>query len=154
MRYEKIIAATDGDPDGENIRMLIAVNLWNLCPELITKGHFYIAYAPLFRVTTSKNEYLYLKDADALERYRAANPSQKYTVTRLKGLGECDSAELESVLLNNETRNVQQVVVSDVEAAKKHLEMLMGKSVIGRRDFLLKNGNKANNLYEKGEENG
>lgn len=73
------------DPDGQNIRMLIAVNLWYLCPELITKGHFYIAYAPLFRVTTSKNEYLYLRDAVALAGYSEAHSGENYKVNRLKG---------------------------------------------------------------------
>lgn len=152
LRYGKIIAATDGDPDGANIRMLIAVNLWYLCPELITEGHFYIAYAPLFRVTTSKNEYIYLKDDAAMREYKTNHAGEKYLVTRSKGLGESDSEELEEILLNPETRNVKQVVISDVKAAAKHLEMLMGVAVAGRREFLLANGDKANDLYEKKED--
>ena len=152
LRYGKIIAATDGDPDGANIRMLIAVNLWYLCPELITEGHFYIAYAPLFRVTTSKNEYIYLKDDAAMREYRANHKGEKFQITRSKGLGESDAEELEEILLNPATRNVKQVVVKDVKAAAEHLEMLMGTSVIGRREFLLANGNKANELYEKRED--
>lgn len=146
LRYGKIIAATDGDPDGQNIRMLIAVNLWNLCPELIINGHFYIAYAPLFRITTSKNEFIYLKDDSALEEYKKAHPSGNFKVNRMKGLGECDSSELEEVLLNPETRNVKQMIVKDANKSKQHLEMLMGTSVIGRRQFLLENGYKANIL--------
>lgn len=151
LRYGRIIAATDGDPDGENIRMLIAVNLWSLCPELIINGHFYIAYAPLFRVTTSKNEYIYLKDAAALEEYSKKHQNEKYRVNRLKGLGECDSEELADVLLDKKTRNVKQLVVNDAKEAEKHLEMLMGTSVAGRRKFLLENGSKANELWESEE---
>ena len=151
LRYGRIIAATDGDPDGENIRMLIAVNLWSLCPELIINGHFYVAYAPLFRVTTSKNEYIYLKDAAALEEYSEKHQNEKYRVNRLKGLGECDSEELADVLLDKKTRNVKQLVVNDAKEAEKHLEMLMGTSVAGRRKFLLENGSKANELWESEE---
>ena len=151
LRYGRIIAATDGDPDGENIRMLIAVNLWSLCPELIINGHFYVAYAPLFRVTTSKNEYIYLKDAAALEEYSKKHQNEMYRVNRLKGLGECDSEELADVLLDKKTRNVKQLVVNDAKEAEKHLEMLMGTSVAGRRKFLLENGSKANELWESEE---
>ena len=151
LRYGRIIAATDGDPDGENIRMLIAVNLWSLCPELIINGHFYVAYAPLFRVTKSKNEYIYLKDAAALEEYSKKHQNEKYRVNRLKGLGECDSEELADVLLDKKTRNVKQLVVNDAKEAEKHLEMLMGTSVAGRRKFLLENGSKANELWESEE---
>ena len=151
LRYGRIITATDGDPDGENIRMLISVNLWSLCPELIINGHFYVAYAPLFRVTTSKNEYIYLKDAAALEEYSKKHQNEKYRVNRLKGLGECDSEELADVLLDKKTRNVKQLVVNDAKEAEKHLEMLMGTSVAGRRKFLLENGSKANELWESEE---
>ena len=91
LRYGKIIADTDADPDGQNIRMLIAVNLWSLCPELIINGHFYIAYAPLFRITTNKNEYIYIIDAQALEEYKQKHMGEKYRVNRMKGLGECDA---------------------------------------------------------------
>lgn len=131
--------------------MLIAVNLWSLCPELIINGHFYIAYAPLFRVTTSKNKYIYLKDAAALEEYSEKHQNEKYRVNRLKGLGECDSEELADVLLDKKTRNVKQLVVNDAKEAEKHLEMLMGTSVAGRRKFLLENGSKANELWESEE---
>ena len=151
LRYGKIIADTDGDPDGQNIRMLIAVNLWSLCPELIINGHFYVAYAPLFRITTSKNEYIYIKDAQALEEYKQEHTGEKYRVNRMKGLGECDPDELTDVLLDPKTRNVKQLVVEDAIAAEKHLEMLMGTSVVGRRQFLLNNGNKANDLWESEE---
>lgn len=128
--------------------MLIAVNLWNLCPELILNGHFYIAYAPLFRITTNKNKYIYLKDDTALAEYRKAHANEKYLVNRMKGLGECDPDELSQVLLDNDTRNLKQVTVVSKTKAEQHLQMLMGPVVTGRREFLLENGNKANNLYE------
>ena len=69
----------------------------------------------------------------------------------MKGLGECDADELSDVLLDPKTRNVKQLVVEDAIKAEKHLEMLMGTSVTGRRQFLLANGNKANDLWESEE---
>ena len=49
LRYGKIVAAADADPDGKAIKNLLFTDLWYLCPELITNGHVYAAVPPLFR---------------------------------------------------------------------------------------------------------
>lgn len=85
LRYGKIIAACDADPDGDAIKNLLIELFWWLCPEIILNGHFYVAIPPLFRITTSKNEYIYLKDSNALEEYKKENIGKKYLVNRNKG---------------------------------------------------------------------
>ena len=65
-----------------------------MCPELITNGHVYSAVPPLFRVTTKKNEYVYLRDAEALAAYQKEHGAQVQSIGRLKGLGEQDSDAL------------------------------------------------------------
>ena len=85
LRYDKILMCCDGDADGEQIRNLLLTLFWVLCPELIINGHVYAAYPPLFRITTSKNEYVFLKDGAALNDYKNAHRGEKYLVSRNKG---------------------------------------------------------------------
>ena len=131
------------DPDGDAIKNLLIELFWWLCPEIITNGHFYVAVPPLFRITTSKNEYIYLKDSKALEEYKLANEGKKYAVNRNKGLGEQDADELAECLLDPETRNVKQVIVSDRTEAAILIETLMGPSVPPRRKWLLEHSEEA-----------
>lgn len=85
LRYGKIILATDADPDGEAIKNLLLTYFWALCPELLTNGYVYCAIPPLFRITTKKNEYIFLKDASALEEYKKKHKNDNYLVNRNKG---------------------------------------------------------------------
>lgn len=143
LRYGKIIAACDADPDGDAIKNLLIELFWWLCPEIILNGHFYVAIPPLFRITTSKNEYIYLKDSNALEEYKKENAGKKYLVNRNKGLGEQDADELAECLLNPETRNIKQVAVSDRAKASELIETLMGPSVPPRRQWLIEHSEEA-----------
>ena len=79
------------DPDGFAIKNLLITCLWSLCPELLTNGHVYAAVPPLFRITTSKNEYIFLKGADELEEYKKQHNKEKFLINRNKGLGEQDA---------------------------------------------------------------
>ena len=146
LRYARIFMAADADPDGASIRNLLIEMFWWLCPDLILKGHVYTTMPPLFRITTKKNEYIFLKDADALEKYKTEHKGQSFQVNRNKGLGEQDPDELAEALLNPATRNVAQLTVSDVTAAADLIECLLGPSVPPRRAFLLKHSEEANDI--------
>ena len=136
LRYGKIIAAADADFDGFAIENLLFNILWYMCPELITNGHVYSAVPPLFRVTTKKNEYVYLRDAEALAAYQKKHGAQVQSIGRLKGLGEQDSDELSYCLLDPETRNVLQLTVEDYGKTDKMFQDLYGKRVEPRVQFL------------------
>ena len=71
---------------------------------------------------------------------------KKYLINRNKGLGEQDSSELAEALINKETRNIAQITVSDFEAARNLIEILLGPSVPPRREYLLKHENEANEM--------
>lgn len=131
------------DPDGASIRNLLLTMFWVLCPELIINGHVYSAIPPLFRVTTKKNEYVFLKDAAALNEYKDVHKGEKYLVNRNKGLGESDSDELSYCLLEPETRNVAQITVNDIKKANELFDILMGPSVPPRREYMLIHGDEA-----------
>lgn len=137
LRYGKIIAAADADFDGFAIENLMFNIFWYICPELIINGHVYSSVPPLYRVTTKKNEYVYLRDDAALEDYKKQGGSIQ-SINRLKGLGEQDSDELAYCLLEPETRNLYQLTVSDVKKTNQMFEDLYGKQVEPRVKFLEK----------------
>jgi DNA gyrase subunit B len=85
LRYGKIMMAADADPDGEAIKNLLLTLFWELCPELVINGHIYATVPPLFRVTTKKNEYIYLRDNNELEEYKKKHANEKYLINRNKG---------------------------------------------------------------------
>ena len=143
LRYGKIIFAADADADGQAIKNLLITCFWWLCPTLFSEGHIYVAVPPLFRITTKKNEYIYLKDGTALEQYKSTHLNEKFQINRAKGLGEQSPDELEYCLLAEDTRNIQRLEVSDMAAADNLLEVLMGTSVPPRREYLLKYGEEA-----------
>lgn len=144
LRYGKILLCADADPDGASIRNLLIEMFWWLCPELILNGHIYTTMPPLFRITTKKNEYIYLKDATALDEYKTQHQGEKFQVNRNKGLGEQDSDELNEALLDPATRNIAQLTVEDEKQAAVLIETLLGPSVPPRRAYLLQHAEEAN----------
>ncbi len=143
LRYGKILMCCDADADGEAIKNLLLTCFWWLCPELLLNGHVYAAIPPLFRITTKKNEYIYLRDAAALEEYKLTHKGEKFQINRNKGLGEQDPDELEECLLNPDTRNVAQITVANEKEAYKMLDILMGSSVAPRKEYILNNAEDA-----------
>ena len=135
LRYGKIIIMSDADVDGAHIKNLFYTFVWNFCPELIIDGYVYAGVPPLYKITTSKG-YKYLKNDEELMLYRENNKDKKYTVNRMKGLGEMSVEETEETLTDPNNRILRKVTVSDIPAADQLFDDLMGTKVLPRKSYI------------------
>lgn len=142
LRYGKIIIMSDADVDGAHIKNLFYTFIWNFCPDLIKDGYVYAGVPPLYKITIGK-EYKYLKNDEALEEFRKANEGKKYTVNRLKGLGEMSVDETEETLTDPNNRIIKQISVEDTKATDILFEQLMGSGVTARKAYIKEHSQEA-----------
>ena len=127
LKYQKIICATDADPDGEHIFCLLTIALANLVPEVIKQGHYFLAQTPLYAINEGKTFTPLWTDKE-LEKARGNG----HKITRFKGLGELSPWQLKICALEPETRkwikvdyseNIDDIMklFSDVQAKRELL---------------------------------
>ena len=138
-RYDKIIFLTDADVDGAHIRTLLLTFFFKFMPGLIKEGKVWIAEPPLYRAK-STGGVNYLKDDDALEKFKKENKNKKFIISRFKGLGEMNAGELWDTAMNPESRTLIKVNIADGKAAEAKaadmFEVLMGTDVSRRKTFI------------------
>jgi DNA gyrase subunit B len=108
LRYHRIIIMTDADVDGSHIRTLLLTFFFRQMPELIERGHLYIAQPPLYKATRGK-QAIYLKDERALEDF-LIDAGIDNAFLRLESGLEFQGDQLKGLI--DEARLVRQVLSS------------------------------------------
>ena len=139
LRYHKIIEMTDADVDGSHIQTLLCTLVHKYMPELISKGHLYIAMPPLYRVRKGKSDPVWIRDDAHLEAFFSDKSREGWEVQRFKGLGEMNPEQLWETTMNPATRRLMRVVYTDPANPTRDedtFELCMGDEVPPRRSFI------------------
>ena len=135
LRYNRVILMTDADVDGAHISVLLLTFIYRYMPELINKGHVFLAMPPLYRIEAGK-EVFYAMDEMEKDKILAKMNNRKYEVGRFKGLGEMNPETLKETTMNPRTRSLMKVQVLDHKATGDTFERLMGKDPKARFAFI------------------
>ncbi len=140
LRYHKIVIMTDADVDGEHIMTLLLTFFLRHMPDVINKGHLFIAQPPLYKITSGKKvAYAYSDDErdvvikDLTVKLKTSN----FNIQRYKGLGEMNPEQLWETTMNPENRILKQVAIGDAQEADYVFSMLMGDEVPPRKKFIV-----------------
>ena len=159
MRYGRVSLMADADDDGAHIVCLLITMFWKLRPELIKAGRLYVSRPPLYQVKPKKGEPRYAYTENERDAYvNKLGGMSNVHVQRYKGLGEMNAEQLnetalalppdsisgrsEALTRDDFARHAHELKVTadDAKAMGKTLELLMGRSVEHRREWLMGTG--------------
>jgi topoisomerase-4 subunit B len=147
LRYHKICILADADSDGQHIATLLCALFLRHFRPLVTNGHVHVAMPPLYRIDAGRQVYYALDDAErdaTLQRIAKENARTKPVVTRFKGLGEMNPAQLRETTIDPRTRRLVQLTIEGADNTDQLMDMLLAKKrASDRRDWLEAKGNLA-----------
>jgi topoisomerase IV subunit B len=139
LRYGRVIIMTDADVDGAHIASLLITFFYRQMPQLIEKGHLFLAVPPLYRLAHG-GKVLYARDDKNRDEIlkKEFHGNAKVEVSRFKGLGEMMAAQLKETTMDPKRRTLLRVVLiaDDRKDTEKSVERLMGAKPEARFAFI------------------
>lgn len=156
LRYERVIIMTDADVDGAHIAALLMTFFYREVPELIAKGHLYLAQPPLYRLAHGSKVMYARNDAHKDELLKKEfGKATKVDISRFKGLGEMQPAQLKETTMDPAKRSLLRVLLpnahdpvqrDDARMTEDLVEALMGRKAESRFKFIQENAQFAKEL--------
>ncbi len=144
LRYHKIVIMTDADVDGEHIRTLLLTFFYRHMPDIVLKGHLYVAQPPLFKIQSGKTVKYAYSDEERDTLVKSLKTATPPNIQRYKGLGEMNPEQLWETTMNPENRILKQVTIADAQETDYVFSMLMGDEVPPRKKFIVTHAKLAN----------
>ena len=143
LRYERIVIMTDADVDGAHIATLLMTFFFQEMPELVKRGHLYLAQPPLYRLTAGGKSVYARDDAHKDEILATELKNKKVDVSRFKGLGEMNPAQLRETTMDPKTRGMIRITLpqeyEEQAGVKDLVDRLMGTNPAHRFAFIQDN---------------
>jgi topoisomerase-4 subunit B len=140
LRYDRVIIMTDADVDGAHIASLLITFFYRQMPDLIRKGHLFLAVPPLYRLSQGGKTAYARNDAHLAElKAGVFNGKGKLEVSRFKGLGEMMASQLKETTMDPAKRVLLRVEIADDEgdaSTAEVVEQLMGNKPEARFRFI------------------
>ncbi len=140
LRYYKVFIASYADCDVCHITGLLLAFFYKYLRKLLENNHIFVAEPPLYQVSMKGHDY-FMRDDIELKAFEEKHPTERKTVSRLKGLGEMDAKDLRKTIMDPETRRLRKVLIEDGQRAAELLDVLYGEAVEPRKEFIMRNIN-------------